>query len=262
MRNAFWIVPVFVAGLALVAVLMWVRARGKFMFLEGVAYDRVAVVEPWKRLRPLGNSYFRFDLLVSAIALVSLALLAVISLLIALPDIRAREMGGAAVAAIVVGGVALLLGLIAFALLHAVAEDFVIPLMYLRGQTIAPAWREFRQHILAGNAGSIATFYLMRVVLGIASAMIIGFGTCLTCCIAGLPYLSSVVFLPIFVFNRAYSLYFLRQFGHQYNLLVDLPEPPRSAFPVIMTPAAPGQSHAGWPPPPPPPDPPVPNQDV
>lgn len=83
--------------------------------------------------------------------------------------------------------------------------------------------------------------------------MIIFFGTCLTCCIAGLPYISSDVFLPIFVFDRAYSLYFLRQFGDHYNLLMELPAPPPAAFPVIM---------ASPPPPHPPADPPTPHRDV
>jgi hypothetical protein len=62
LQHAYWIVPVAIAALALLVVVMWVRARGKFMFLEGVAYDRAAVVEPWKRLRPLANSFFRFEL--------------------------------------------------------------------------------------------------------------------------------------------------------------------------------------------------------
>ena len=266
LRHAFWIVPAALAAIALIVVLMWVRARGKFLFLEGVAYDRAAVVEPWKRLRPLANSYFRFELLMTVLALAATTLLAAIVLLIALPDIRSQQMGGPALTAIVIGGAVLAVGAVGFALVHAAAHDFVIPLMYLRGQMIGPAWREFRQHILAGNVGAVVVFYLMRIVLGIASAMIMGLGTCLTCCIAGLPYLSSVVFLPIFVFNRAYSLHFLRQFGYQYNLLIDLPEPPAAAFPVIMP--AQGQAEGGGrppppaPPPPPPPDPPGPPRDI
>jgi hypothetical protein len=46
--------------------------------------------------------------------------------------------------------------------------------------------------------------------------------------------------LPIYVFSRAYSLYFLRQFGNEYNLLVELPSFPVSGFPVVMLPPAPG----------------------
>jgi hypothetical protein len=44
-------------------------------------------------------------------------------------------------------------------------------------------------------------------------------GCCLTCCLALLPYLSSVVFLPIHVFFRCYSLKFLEQFGEEWRIL-------------------------------------------
>ena len=88
----------------------------------------------------------------------------------------------------------------------------------------------------------------MKIVLGLGAAMIIMLGTCLTCCLAALPYVYAVVFLPLFVFDRAYSLYFLRQFGNQYNLVVDLaPLPPTGAFPVMMNEQQPPIS----PPPPP-----------
>jgi hypothetical protein len=236
LNNLYWVVPVFLVLLALVVVVMWVRARGKFMFLEGVAYDRAAVVEPWKRLRPPANSYFRFELLLTLLMLLVIAGVAVLAYVLALPDIEARRFGGAAITAIIVGGSLLLLGSLAFALIQAVAEDFLIPLMYLRGGTVGSAWAEFRRSILSGNLGVIALFYLMRIVLGIATAIALTFLVCCTFCIAAIPYLGTVLALPIFVFHRSYSLYFLRQFGNEYNLLME-PPPPSGfpmGFPVIM----------------------------
>jgi hypothetical protein len=222
--------------IALVVVLMWVRARGKFMFLEGVAYNRAAVVEPWKRLRPLANAFFRFELILTVLAFLSLGLVLVAAFLLALPDIRAETFGGGALTAIVAGGILLLVWAIGFGLVQAIAEDFLIPLMYLRGTGVGPAWREFRTAIVPGNAGSLVVFYLMRIVLGMAGAMAMTLGTCLTCCIGALPYVSSVLFLPVFVFNRSYSLYYLRQFGSQYNLLVEIAPSPVGGFPVTMPP--------------------------
>jgi hypothetical protein len=234
-----WIVALAaLVMIALVVVLMWVRARGKFMFLEGVAYNRAAVVEPWKRLRPLANAFFRVDLVVAILGLLSLGLVLAGAFLVALPDIRAETFGGGALAAIIGGGLLLLVVSIGFGLVQAIAEDFLVPLMYLRGTGVGPAWREFRTAIVPGNAGSLVVFYLMRIVLGIAGAMVMTLGTCLTCCIGGLPYVSSVLFLPVFVFNRSFSLYYLRQFGGQYNLLVEIASPttPVGGFPVMMPP--------------------------
>jgi hypothetical protein len=205
------------------------------MFLEGVAYDRAAVVEPWKRLRPLGNHLFRFELGLTVLALLSVGTVAVGAFMVALPDIRAERFGGGALTAILAGGLLLLALSIAFAVVQAVAEDFLVPLMYLRGTGVGPAWREFRMSILKGNAGSIVVYFLMRIVLGLAAGIVMAAGMCVTCCIAALPYLSSVIFLPVFVFVRSYSLYFLQQFGPRYRLVVELPPPPPTgAFPVTM----------------------------
>jgi hypothetical protein len=228
-----WIVALVVVFIfALVVVVMWVRARGKFMFLEGVAYDRAAVAEPWKRLRPLANAFFRFDLILTILMFASLIVVGGGGFLVALPDIRAERFGGAALAAIIGGGILLLVLMIGFGLLHAIAEDFLIPIMYLRGSPVGPAWREFRGAIVPGNIGSLFVFYLMKMVLAVAGGMVMVLGTCLTCCIGGLPYISSVLFLPVFVFYRSYSLYYLRQFGPEYNLLVEIAVPPAGAFPV------------------------------
>jgi hypothetical protein len=57
-----------------------------------------------------------------------------------------------------------------------------------------------------------------------ATGMIMVLGTLFTCCLAGLPYVSSVVFLPIFVFRRAYSLYVLQGLGKR--VFPDVTPPP------------------------------------
>lgn len=256
LHHAWWIIPSVVAALALIVVLMWVRARAKFIFLESVAYDRAAIVEPWKRLRPLGNSYFRFSLLLAVLTMAAAVLVILATALLGLPDIRAEQLTGAGIAAIVIGVLSILAIAIVYGVIHAATEDFVLPLMYLRGSSVGPAWREFRQSIVPGNVGALVVFYILRIVFGLGSAFLILVGTCLTCCLASLPYISGVVFLPIWVFNRAYSLYFLRQFGPQYDLLVELYAEPISAFPVVMpapheqnmtTPRPPASNEGGGP---------------
>jgi hypothetical protein len=264
LNNLYWIIPVVIVAFAIGIVLIWLRARGKFIFLDGVANDRAAIVEPWKRLRREANSFFRFQLLLIVLVLLALAGSAAIVYLIALPDIQARQMGAGAIAAIVLGVVLLLGWSIFFGIANVIAEDFLIPVMYLRTTSIAPAWREFRANILPGNFWSIVLFYLMRIVLGIAMGIIMMLGMCVTCLIAALPYIGTVFFLPLLVFNRCYSLYFLRQFGPEYNLIVERMPALMSAFPVVMPPDAPVAPPGpiptpAWPPPgqPPPPAPPV-----
>ena len=244
LANLYWIVPVAILALIIGIVVLWLRARGKFMFLDGVANDRAAIVEPWKRLAPQANSFFRFQLLLGVLLLLWIAALGVALFGIALPDFRAQSISGGTIAAIAVAGMLFVLVMLLLGFINALADDFLVPIMYVRETSLVPAWREFRQQIVPGNVGSIVLFYGMRIVLGIATAVLMGMMGCLLCFIAVLPYLGTVLFLPIYVFHRNYVLYFLRQFGPDYNLIVDRVPEMMSAFPVIM--------------PPPPPAPPVP----
>ena len=267
LNNLWWIGPAVVVVIVLVIVAMWLRARGKFMFLDGVANDRAAIVEPWKRLAPQANSYFRFSLLLGVLAIGSLAAIAALAYLIAAPDIQAQQFGTPAITALAVGVPLFLACTFLFGVINALLDDFLVPLMYLRTSPVGPAWREFRQQIVPGNFWSIVLFYLMRIVLGMATAVLMGLGSCVLCFIAVLPYLGTVLFLPIFVFHRSYSLYFLSQFGPEYNLIVERMPALMSAFPVVMPPTSPvappgPMPTPAWPPmhepPPPPPEPPPP----
>jgi hypothetical protein len=67
--------------------------------------------------------------------------------------------------------------------------------------------------------GSFILFYLMKIVLGIAITIIGMMAVCLTCCMAAIPYLGTVILLPLIVFARCYPLCFLEQFGPQWRIL-------------------------------------------
>ena len=74
-------------------------------------------------------------------------------------------------------------------------------------------------------------YLLFQIVLTMAMGALIVMAVLLTCCIAGclmlLPYLGTVLLLPVLVFKRAYSLYFFAQFGPEYDV-----------FPALVPPAA------------------------
>lgn len=58
--------------------------------------------------------------------------------------------------------------------------------------------------------------------------------TCATCCLTAIPYVGTVVLLPVFVCLRAFSLLFLRQFGPDYDVWPSLPPPPPQTEPPIL----------------------------
>src|SRR5438046_8540925 len=59
--------------------------------------------------------------------------------------------------------------------------------------------------------------------------------TCLTCCLASLPYVGTVIVLPIPVFFRSFSLLFLRQFGSDWDVWKKIPVPETTTPPPVQT---------------------------
>ena len=218
-------VVIFIFVLAVVVVFQWLSSRGQFMFLDGVARDRAEIVEPWSRLQPLGDDLFRFRV---KLLLATLALLlagGVLGTLLALPDIHARTFGSAALAGVVAAGVLLIPGFLLLALIQALLHDFVVPIMYHQGVGSTAAWRVLRRELVPGHGWQFVGFYGMNLLLWIPAMLLILLGCCFTCCLAMLPYLSAVAFLPIAVFFRCYSLEFLAQFGEGWRIIqVPVPE--------------------------------------
>ena len=221
-------------------VLTWLQSRGKFMFLDGVVRNRGAVVEPWRQFRVQGNSLFWFRIVLGVIGLAALTLIAVLALGIAWVDIQAGEFGVAAVAGIITGVLLFIPFVLVMVVIQLLLEDFVVPVMYLKGLRAWAAWGVFFREVVAGHFGAIILFYLLKIVLGLAAGLLTCLGCFMTCCLLGclmaLPYLGTVVLLPLFVFFRCYSLYFVQQCGPAWQVFRDewpdgtpLPVPPPSA---------------------------------
>ena len=205
--------------LALVVLFQWLGSRGAFMFLDGVARNRAAVVEPWDRFRDRGNQVFRFRLLLILVTLVFLAVVVGMGFLVVLPAFRAEAFGRSALFPLLLVGGLLLLGLLALLAVSLLLKDFVVPIMYHRDLDLPEAWALLRQELLPGHGWPFLGFYLMTLVLWIPAILLAIAIICLTCCVAILPYLSSVALLPISVFFRCYSLCFLEQFGEGWRIL-------------------------------------------
>jgi hypothetical protein len=235
MDNLVWIIPVAAAAvvllLALWLLILWLSSRGKFMFLHCVALDRAEVSEPWSKFEREANSLFGFRIAVGLIGMIlMLPLLAIIVVTIVRMVLRGEaDAGGIMLAA----GLFLFLLLVAlvFALVQKFTTDFVVPIQFLRGGKCLAAWREFGG-LLADNAGLFALYILFQIVLGMAIGIIVLGAVLITCCIAGclmlIPYLGTVLLLPVLIFKRSYPLYFLRQFGPGYDVF-----PPASPAPPV-----------------------------
>jgi hypothetical protein len=238
LNNLDWIIPlaafliVVILGLGLL--FLWLSSRGKFMFLHCVALNRAEVTEPWNKFASEGNSLFWFRLVLALAGMIlTLPLLVIIGVMIFKMIYRGEpDLAGIMMA---IGlGLALILGAIVFAIIKKFTVDFVVPIMLLRRTKCLAAWREF-YGLLAAYFWLFVLYILFQIVLGMAIGILIVMAVLVTCCCAGclmlLPYLGTVLLLPVLVFKRSYPLYFLAQFGPEYDVFP--PPPPAPPMPGL-----------------------------
>ena len=194
----------------------WISSRGKFMLLDGIVKNRGAVREPWTNYKTQGNSLFLFTVALGVVLLFCFLLIGGISALIALPDIQSQTLTGLGVTSIVVGGTLLFFYILFCISLSFFMSVFMVPTMYLKKMRAVEAWETAWNELCKGHFGSSILLFLMMLVLGIASGTVSMFAVCATCCIAALPYVSSVVLLPITVFFACYALCYIQQFGSEW----------------------------------------------
>ena len=212
----------FVAFLIFVVLLSllfgWLKSRGQFMFLDGVIQNRGRIKRPWHEFRREGNSLFVFSLLFSIISLVMLFSVVGVCAWIAWPDIKAEAIGSRSMLALFGGTVVLLPLAVLVVLITMALYNFVVPIMYLRRIPVMAAWRMFGSEHLNNHRRELLLFMLMRFLLGIVSVLLALLVVLLSCFLALIPYVGSVLLLPISSFNRLYSLYFIEQYGPEWKV--------------------------------------------
>jgi hypothetical protein len=223
--------------LLLIVLVAWLRARGRFIFVDCIVRNRAAIAEPWKEFRAEGNSFFLFSLLV---VLVLIGVIVIAGLELIVPFI---PRGGQAKP-----GVGFWIGLALFvfvavclAFVWALATQLMIPIMY-RQRCLAR--RAFTQavHLVASHPGPIFLYVLFLLVLAVAVVMISCVAACATCCTAAIPYVGTVLLLPIPVTLGAFSLVFLRQFGPGYDVWAGFMPP--EFLPLLMSAPSPSVTPA------------------
>ena len=217
-----------VVALTFLVVLMWVTARGRFIFLDNVVYERPAIIEPWKRFSRQGNSLFIWALMfwmavIFAVLVVALPFLA--SLRSLWSDGEFHWLGLLSLAGFMFMAIPVALA-VAYTLLF--LNHFVVPIMYLHGLSATAAWSRFLT-LLRAHPVSFIAYGLLNIVL----ALVIGVGVAVvgfsTCCIGFIlvatPYLGQVILLPVHVTLRGFGPEFLAQFGPEYDVFASAAAP-------------------------------------
>lgn len=216
-----------ILGLALVVLLLWLSSRGRFVLLDNLVTGKAGITAPWRQHARLGDSLFRWQIVFTLACLLVFGVFAVLAVMLFLP------IGVLGIHEAVAIPLVIMLGSLGFILIVTAVyvefflHNFVVPIMYRHGLNCSGAWSRF-QTLFSQYPGWFVLYGLVYLMVSIAGTLALLLGGFLTCCLGlvllMLPYISSVVSLPLTVWLRYWGLEFLGQFGPDFQLLGPLPD--------------------------------------
>ena len=235
--NLYWLLPVVIITLIVIVALwllfVWLSSRGRFMFLYCVAQNKAEVKNPWHWFSEHADRLFAFRVVLGIIAILTAILCAAI---IVIPIFVVQTNLALSIAGGVTGGLLFVASMMVFTIIGKFTKDFALPIMYVRTPSAVAAWRILLD-LLAVNKGRFVLYVLFQIVIGLAVGSIVVAGACLTCgcacCLLAIPIVGTVLLLPILVFQRSYSLFYLAQYGPEFNAFAPAPEAIPPAGPPV-----------------------------
>jgi hypothetical protein len=206
--------------IGVILLLVWVTSRFKLVYLDNLVHGRAEVVEPWRRLKALGDSLFLFRV---GFGLAAVALGAsLVAILVSLGIFSlASSAKGLGIVGIVAFGLLFLVFVLVAIYVKLFLNSFVVPIMYRHNLPAVAAWRMFLPW-LSAEGGSFLLYGLFVLLLFIMAAMAVSVFCFATCCIGLLllmiPFVGTVLLLPFLVTYRYLSLEFLAQFDPKLSV--------------------------------------------
>lgn len=204
---------------AIIVVFNWLSSRGKFMFLDNVVHNRALVSKPWHDFKNLGNSLFLWRFVYGLICFI--VIIGFLGFLWNSTSSRFWDSSGDIPwFHLFQMGLLFILVVLTISYIEVMLDSFVIPIMYKQNLSATQAWKTFLDLHWANFAHFILFGLLAFMIMIAIIVMVILFGL-FTCCIGflllAIPYINSVVLLPISYSLRAFSLEFLAQFGEEWD---------------------------------------------
>jgi hypothetical protein len=191
------------------------------MFLDNVVHNRDEVVKPWNEFRKQGNSLFWWQFVYGWLVFGIFILFFVYSFGI-FKNIHDGQIPEVAKYGFIAGIIFTFIGLLIITgYISLFLTDFVVPIMYKHRMSATKAWSKFLK-LLVNNLGSFIVYGLFIFALGIAVAIGVIFMAVVTCCIGLLlimiPFVGSVILLPVSYTFRAFSIEYFATYGDEFNL--------------------------------------------
>src|SRR2546425_2072209 len=201
--------------IAFSALVLWLNSWGVFMYLDNVASGRADFERPWREHAARAGSYFAWSFGLALATLVGPLVLGVAAA-IAVVVLVSGPPGSGLTAGLGLGVVfvSLLVLIVSASLASLALRDFVAPLQVRAGLGCRDAMRLLLV-LLRAHPGVFGVYVLLKIAFSMVAGIVIVVAACLTCCCALLPVVMQTVLQPLFYFQRARSLFLLRQLGYE-----------------------------------------------
>jgi hypothetical protein len=202
---------IFLVVLALILLVVWLGARGEFLFLDNIVRNRGAIAWPWHAYARQGNSLFFFCLLYFLICLAVFLPLDLLGFWAAWPLLQQhRWPEGGEIPVLVLLGLVFLFVTVVLTVALFLFREWGVPLMFRNGLPARAALRE-TWRLVGRHPGSTFLFVVLRIALFAALIVVSIIVCCGTCCLGAFPYLGTVFLLPALIYIKCFSLDCLAQ---------------------------------------------------
>ena len=235
MDNPGWFIAIGAIVVVLIAVgitFTWLSSRGMFMFLDNVARDKAEVAKPWKQYKKEGNSLFLWRLVFGLICFALFIIFFTFFFSTGAFIYRESDFRHIPVSFLVGMGLLFFFMIIIIGYISMFLKSFVVPIMYKNHIKTTQAWSRFLS-LFGQHAFHFMLFGIFVFLLTIMFVILIIVAGLLTCCIGIIlliiPYIGTVVSLPVWYTLRAFSLEYLAQFGPEYDVFPPAEAPAENA---------------------------------
>ncbi|MCP4453373.1 MAG: hypothetical protein GY809_18090 [Planctomycetes bacterium] len=217
---------VLIFGIAFAVTMTWLSSRGRFMFYHCALYNSDKVAHPWHYYQHLAASLFKFRLVLVMIGTV--LVIVFIGHIIStagsafqisdLPDLLPES----------AYLMPLLLVIVGLLICDMLTTDFVIPVMHKHTLTCTAAW-SYLWLTLGTNKSNLFLYLLFKALVAMTVGFVLLFLGMITRGVIYqmllIPYVGTLLLLPVFTFKRVLALHYLRQFGPEFDAFVSEPVP-------------------------------------
>jgi len=219
-----WLV-VLVAVLVVVGILVgialtWLGSRGQFMLLDNLVHRRAEVGRPWREYAAQGDSLFLWQIVYSILVFLLVAVPAALGIFWAV-GLIALDKAWLTLPFFIAAGVVAFIVIVTLIYIEFFLLHIIVPIMYrYRCGTVA-AWGRFRQ-AFGRQPGHLVLFGLLQLGDALVAAAILVVVSLATCCVGLLlillPYIGSVLTLPVTAFQRYLDLEFVAMLDADWSL--------------------------------------------